>query len=52
MISTRAERWRSVKLIADGVITRKGKSLHIHDRARLDGLAADLATDWGEDFGR
>ncbi len=40
------------ELVADGVITRKGKSLHIHNRARLEGLAADLATDWGEDGAR
>ena len=36
------------ELVADGLITREGKSLHIHDRARLERLAADLAADWGE----
>ncbi len=40
------------ELTAGGVITRKGKSLYIQDRARLEGLAAKLATDWGEDGAR
>ncbi len=39
-------------LVADGVVARKGKSLYIRDRARLEGLAAGLAADWGEDRAR
>jgi CRP-like cAMP-binding protein len=37
------------QLVAEGVVTRKGKSLYIHDRARLENLASGLAADWGED---
>ncbi len=40
------------ELAAAGVITRKGKSLYIQDRARLEGLADKLAADWGEDGAR
>ena len=40
------------ELAAGGVITRKGKSLYIQDRARLESLAAKLAADWGEDGAR
>ncbi len=40
------------QLVAEGVVTRKGKSLYIHDRARLENLASGLAADWGEDGAR
>ena len=40
------------ELVADEVVTREGKSLYIHDRARLEALAADLAADWGESGAR
>ncbi len=40
------------ELVAEGVVTRGVKSLHIPDRARLEGLAAKLAADWGEDGAR
>ncbi len=37
------------QLVAEGVVTREGKSLYIHDRARLEALVADLTADVGED---
>ncbi len=40
------------ELAAEGVITRGDKSIHIPDRARLEGIAADMATDLGEDGAR
>ncbi len=36
------------ELVAEEVVTREGKSLYIHDRARLEVLAADLAADWAK----
>ena len=40
------------ELVAEGVITRGDKSIHIPDRARLEGIAADMAADLGEDGAR
>lgn len=40
------------QLVADGVVARKGKSLYLRDRKRLESLAAGLADDWGEDGAR
>ena len=40
------------ELVAEEVVTREAKSLYIHDRARLEALAAGLADDWGENGAR
>jgi CRP/FNR family transcriptional regulator, cyclic AMP receptor protein len=37
------------QLAAEGVVSRKGKSLYIRDRARLETLAAGLGSEWGDD---
>ncbi len=40
------------QLVAEGVVTRQGKSIYIHDRARLEALVADLTADVGENSAR
>ncbi len=51
--TTRETDTRAIRhLVADGEVARQGKSLYIRDRARLAGLAAGLAADWGEDRAR
>ncbi len=40
------------ELVAEEVVTREDKSLYIHDRVRLEALAAGLADDWGENGAR
>jgi len=40
------------ELAAEGVVTREGRSLRIHDRDRLERLSTQLAADWGERHAR
>ena len=40
------------ELMAEEVVTREGRSLYIHDRARLEALAAGHAADGGENGAR